>query len=65
METTNKVSFNKNHVYAVLDEYDRAYLIGDYYECARFISMCKRYDITALQDLRGVELKSPTTLTIK
>lgn len=65
METTNEVIFNEDHVYVVLDEYDRAYLIGDYYECTRFISMCKRYGITVLRDLRVVELKFPTTLTIK
>ena len=65
METTNEVVFNEDHVYVVLDEYDRAHLISDYYECTRFISFCKRYDSILLKNLRVVELKSPTTLTIK
>lgn len=63
MEITDKVVFYGDHIYVVLDEYDRAHLISDYYECTRFISFCKRYDNILYRNLRVVELKFPTTLT--
>ena len=65
MEITNKVIFYENHVYAVLDEYDNTCLIGNMYECTKFVSLSKKVNSTLCRNLRVVELKSPTTLTIK